>query len=469
MQQHESTKPPAEPAAAPGGDAPRTWAAALLRLWILQPISAVPTGNSTTATVLMCASWLACWVGIDCWQSQPNPEFSLDGIPPLAWYMLALVALAALLRRRSMRPYTPWQQKPQSRTPALGDVLALASGAVPIPLLLASIGAIYLDDSWLLGASILAGVYVFAYLARGLRGITGESQLTAAVTGLVFIVGFVWLTNALNVIPDVWAAREGPTAERGEARADSEAILFGQAHRIDDALAAIPRDESPKPKAFFVGFAGIGDEKVFAQEIGLASRVIGERYGIGDRSLSLINDERDLKRAPIASVSALKYALHGLAERMNLDRDVLFLSISSHGAKDAVIVVDNSELPLQDLTDDDLADALRESAIRWRVIIISACYAGGFIESLSDPRTIVIAAAAADRTSFGCSNDRDLTYFGEAFYRDALPAARTLREAFEQANAAIALRERGEHVEASNPQAYFGPEMEKKLTAFDPP
>ena len=111
---------------------------------------------------------------------------------------------------------------------------------------------------------------------------------------------------------------------------------------------------------------------------------------------------------------------------MNIDRDVLFLSISSHGAEDASIVVSNSELPLEDLTDEDLADALRESGIKWRVIIISACYAGGFIESLSDPRTVVITASAADRTSFGCSNDRDLTYFGEAFYRDALPGSRSL-------------------------------------------
>jgi hypothetical protein len=100
------------------------------------------------------------------------------------------------------------------------------------------------------------------------------------------------------------------------------------------------------------------------------------------------------------------------------------------------------------------------------VIIISACYAGGFIDSLKNPRTIVITAAAADRTSFGCSNDSDLTYFGEAFFRDALPEARSLRDAFERAKSAIALRERREHVDASRPQAYFGAELESKLAAM---
>jgi hypothetical protein len=151
---------------------------------------------------------------------------------------------------------------------------------------------------------------------------------------------------------------------------------------------------------------------------------------------------------------------------MNLDRDVLFLVISSHGASEPAISVSNSELPLNDMTDEDLAEALSDSGIKWRVIIVSACYAGGFIDALKNPRSIVIAAAAADRTSFGCSNDRDLTYFGEAFFRDALPEAHSLREAFGKAKSAIALRERREGVDASNPQAYFGPDLEAKLAAM---
>jgi hypothetical protein len=151
---------------------------------------------------------------------------------------------------------------------------------------------------------------------------------------------------------------------------------------------------------------------------------------------------------------------------MNLDRDVLFLVISSHGASEPAITVSNSELPLDDMTDQDLAEALNDSGIKWRVIIISACYAGGFIDALKDPRSIVIAAAAADRTSFGCSSDRDLTYFGEAFFRDALPDAHSLRDAFDKAKSAIAVRERREGVDASEPQAYFGPELEAKLAAM---
>ncbi len=402
----------------------------------------------------MALLWLAAWVAIDHRQSQPEPQFFAGGIPLLAWYAVGILALAALLQRRSYP------------APAFASALALTMGAVPVPLLVAGLLVPDLAPIGFWTASIAVCVYTLLFLARGLRAITGQRQRIAAGAGVLFMAGFFWLTDALDVIPDVWTPLEAQAAEPTDASADSEAILFEQPARIDQALEAVSRGPSPKPQAFFLGFAGVGDEKVFTQEVGLASRVLGERYGIDGRSVSLINDQRDLEPAPLASVSGLTYALRGLARRMNLDQDVLFLSISSHGAQDPAIIVANSHLPLVDLTDEDLADALRESGIKWRVIIISACYAGGFIERLRDPQTIVITASAADRTSFGCSNDRDLTYFGEAFYRDALPGARSLREAFEAAKAAIAQREHREHVTASNPQAYFGEKIQAKLAAM---
>jgi hypothetical protein len=269
----------------------------------------------------------------------------------------------------------------------------------------------------------------------------------------------------LNAIPDVWNPPDSTTAVSEDQLADREAALFEQADRIDAGLETIRRDPLPKPEAFFLGFAGVGDEKVFAQEIELAQHAIGDRFGVAERHLALINDERDLDQAPLASVSGLRYALKGLAAHMELDKDVLFLAISSHGSEDPAIAVSDFDFPLQSLTPPELADALREAGIRWRVVIISACYAGGFIDVLRDPQTIVLTAAAADRTSFGCGSDSDLTYFGEAFYRDALPHAVSLRAAFDSAKATIAARERNDHETPSNPQAWFGEELEKKLTA----
>jgi hypothetical protein len=450
MDEFESQNPIPEPAPAK----PRRTLTFLLQLWTLR--RAIPNfGPSIFVLITLSLVWLLLWVAIDWWEALPDPQFLLAGVPLFPWYALAILVLAALLRARS------------HPKPAFAAVLLLSLGLVPLPLLLAVFAVPLLSLVWQCVVAATALIYSFFYLVRGLRAFTGESQRRAALAGIAFLMVFIWLTDALDVIPDVWAAPEvAEAADGGDTPADAETVLFEQPRRIDQALAAIRADPSPAPKAFFLGFAGVGEQKVFAQEISLASRVLSERYGMESRALSLINDQRDLERAPLASVSGLKYALRGLAARMNLDRDVLFLVISSHGAKDPAIAVSNSDLPLNDMTDEDLAEALSASGIKWRVIIISACYAGGFIDALKDPRTIVITAAAADRTSFGCSNDRDLTYFGEAFFRDALPEARSLRDAFDRAKSAIALRERRERVDASKPQAYFGAEMEAKLAAI---
>jgi hypothetical protein len=440
--------------AAPTPDVPRpTWLTALLRLWILRPVAAPPRGSPARASGVLGATLLGVWVVVDWWQRQPEPVFYAGGIPLLAWYAVGGLALAALLRSQS-RP-----------RPAPGATGALVVGLM-IPLVLLAAAAAYVETVWVWGIGACAMVYALLFLARGLTTLTGERQLRVALMGAVFVAVFAVASDAVDAIPDVWNPRDASAVVSDDTIADRETALFEQADRIDEALDSVHRGASPGPQAFFLGFAGVGDEKVFAQEVGLAARVLGERYDMDDRRLALINDERDLEHAPLASVSGLNYALRGLAKRMNVERDVLFLAISSHGSEDPAIAIANSGFPFTDLSDEDLANALHDSDIKWRVIIISACYAGGFIPALRDPQTIVITAAAADRTSFGCSNDSDLTYFGEAFYRDALPHAHTLREAFEAAKIAIAARERAEGETPSNPQAFFGAAIEAKLAAM---
>jgi len=440
-----------------GADAVMTaqpsWFRTLLRLWCLRAVVAAPRGSPGPTIALLVVAWVAAWVGIDHWQRQPDPEFVLDGLALFAWYALGVLGLAALLSVRAQPPLS------------FAALTAVALGLVPVPFLLMAVGTYLFDGSsfWWTGGAV--AVYELIYLLKALRTLSGRSQWFKALAGVVFAIAFIGASDALNAIPDVWSPRDQGAVVSEDELADREAALFEQADRIDAALEPIHRDAAARSEAFFLGFAGVGEEKVFAQEIQLASHVVGERFGVGDRRLSLVNDERDLDQAPLASVSGLRYALKGLAARMDLDQDVLFLSISSHGSEDPTIAVSDFDFPLASLTAPELADALRAAGIRWRVVIISACYAGGFIDALKDPQTIVLTAAAADRTSFGCSSDSDLTYFGEAFYRDALPQAASLQQAFDAAKVAIAARERREQVTPSNPQAWFGAEILQKLTA----
>ena len=248
-------------------------------------------------------------------------------------------------------------------------------------------------------------------------------------------------------------------------RADDDAQV--QRGLIDAQVARLATEPEAGSRVFFLGFAGYGDERVFAEEIKLAAARVGEKYGSAGRTVLLLNDRRDLSTYPLASESSLRYSLQALARVMNLEADVLFLALSSHGSPDATIDVSNTGMTPQPLSADRLASLLEESGIRWRVIVVSACFSGRFVNPLADSHTIVITAAAKNRTSFGCSDKRDLTYFGEAFYRDALPYSTYLRGAFEAARKDIRQRERDEDFTPSQPQAYFGPLMEEKLRGIE--
>lgn len=249
------------------------------------------------------------------------------------------------------------------------------------------------------------------------------------------------------------------------ARADTDP--HAQRGLIDAQIARFADDAPGPARVFFVGFAGYGEERVFAEEIKLAARVVGERYGSAQRALLLLNDRRDLTTWPLASASSLRYSLKSLARVMNPEEDVLFLALSSHGSPDATIEVSNEGMTPETLSARQLADALAGSGIRWKVIVISACFSGSFLKPLVDDHTIVITAAARNRSSFGCSDSRHLTYFGEAFFEQALPRAADLRAAFESTRLEIRRREREEGMRASNPQQFFGALMEAKLREIE--
>jgi hypothetical protein len=242
-----------------------------------------------------------------------------------------------------------------------------------------------------------------------------------------------------------------------------------QKAKIDAALARFLVEPAPPARVFFLGFAGYGEERVFAEEVKLASRLVADRYGTAQRSLLLVNDRRNRRAWPLATHENLRYALREIGRRMNPESDVLFLLLSSHGSSNGMVEVSMPGSEPSGLSAPTLAKFLDAAGIRNRVIVVSACFSGAFIEPLANDDSIVITAAARDRTSFGCSDDRHLTYFGEAFFRDALPEAASLREAFDATSAWIETREAREKLQHSQPQAQFGARMEQRMAELEPP
>ena len=142
---------------------------------------------------------------------------------------------------------------------------------------------------------------------------------------------------------------------------------------------------------------------------------------------------------------------------MDPNKDILAVFLTSHGGPDGLDVVAGRRS--ETLSPRSLRAMLNASGARYRVIIISACYSGVFARALADPRTLVITAAAPDRPSFGCEDGATWTYFGDAFFNQALRGSRTLDEAFCRARDIVTRRERKEGFKPSRPQIAGGSEV----------
>jgi len=111
-------------------------------------------------------------------------------------------------------------------------------------------------------------------------------------------------------------------------------------------------------------------------------------------------------------------------------------------------------MELSDLPADELATVLSPLKNRDKIIVISSCYSGGFIPALKDERTLIMTASRADRVSFGCSEEANFTYFGDALFAQALNQTDDLEQAFKLARATVAERELADSFEASEPQIW---------------
>jgi hypothetical protein len=203
-------------------------------------------------------------------------------------------------------------------------------------------------------------------------------------------------------------------------------------------------------KVDVVAFGLWGDQSVFASEAAGAARVVARQFGPVDKAIVRANTTR----AGEATEANLRATLAGLGPRMDPDRDLLFLILTSHGDQEGVGVATPQEKSF--ITPIELRTMLRESGVRLSVVIVSACYAGVFADALAGPDTLVITAADDEHASFGCRDGAKWTMFGQAFFGEALTKTRSLPQAFAIARGLIAEREKAEGFDPSNPQMAGG-------------
>lgn len=257
----------------------------------------------------------------------------------------------------------------------------------------------------------------------------------------------------------IWKVEETPPTL-------SENALYDQSRVLNKALEQVQFGEFAQTHWYFLGVGGASYQDVFKFEIERIKEQFDTRFGTFGRSMELINNPDTTTEIPIASRTSMEMALRRIGQQMNRESDVLFLYMTSHGLPNQ-FEMENAPIDLNDVDPKWLRETLDKSGIRWKVIVISACYSGSFIPALQSPDTLIITASAADRASFGCSSESDYTYFGRAFFDQAMREQTTMKSAFSQASETVAKWESAQGFEPSEPQWVIGKNMELMLPQLE--
>ncbi|OIJ37412.1 MULTISPECIES: C13 family peptidase [Acinetobacter] len=297
----------------------------------------------------------------------------------------------------------------------------------------------------------LAVVWVFS---RELKWPWWERALIMLATLFTLVV---WQISVKD--QPIWKVEEVPPSFAEDA-------FYAQPNLLNKALDSIEYGEFAQSHWYFVGVAGASYQDVFYSEIERIKEQFDTRFGTFGRSIALVNHPAARTEMPIASKTSMELALRRIGQQMNRESDVLFLYMTSHGLPN-VFEMENAPLDLAQVDPKWLRDTLDASGIRWRVIVISACYSGSFVSALQNENTLIITASAADRQSFGCSNEADYTYFGRAFFDEAMREQDSFKEAFTQASQTVAKWESAQGFEPSEPQWVIGKNMELMLPQLE--
>ena len=231
----------------------------------------------------------------------------------------------------------------------------------------------------------------------------------------------------------------------------AERSLYAQTGLLEEQLSQIGAQDPDKIDLYALIVGGDGSQEVFRREVEFASDLM--KTELPSQVVTLTNSRTSVDRIPMATRTSVREAIDRIGRNMDLDQDILFVYLTSHGSPDHDLILNQNGMDLPDLPAAELAGFLKMHPFAHKVVVVSACYSGGFIPFLKDGNTTIITAAREDRTSFGCTDENDFTDFGRALLRDNLHHVDGLAEAFTRATQRVAESESEQGIErASEPQ-----------------
>jgi hypothetical protein len=264
---------------------------------------------------------------------------------------------------------------------------------------------------------------------------------------------------------NLWETLAARAKTSAGAKDQAARALQGQGALLATETADLAPTAKGATNVYALGVAGWADQDVFLKELDGGLAAMSEIFPIRGRTLRLINDRGTAEHVPLATDRNFIAAVQAIGKVMNKTDDILLLFMTSHGEHTGFALKFPNET-VGELTPQLVAATLNNEGIKNRIVIVSACFSGAFVPPLANDDTIVLTAADAENTSFGCAPERDWTYFGDAFFRQSMRRGRDLQHTFENARTLISGWEMMDHAKSSNPQAHFGPALVAKLTPF---
>jgi hypothetical protein len=428
-------------------------------------------------SLLICAIALAALrIAVQFVAAGPAAAFNPYGLnAAVAWIALE-IAVAALFVR------------PGARTTALSAMLTLsilaelATNAVKLALALipalaaanaafgnqaAAPAALFAVVSlWWIGAMV-AVLRSFAPGSR-LAALGRAAGLWAALVAISALVPHapVFVARDFDIrTANLWESLDAQYAAAKKDGGGTPNFERAQQSLLQAELASLAPPTKGATNVYALGIAGWADQDVFLKELDGGLAALGGILPIRGHAVRLVNHHETLESLPLANQRNFAAAVSALGKLMDKEADVLLVLMTSHGEPTGFGLRLPSEV-ITLLTPHQVAAALDNEGIKNRIVIVSACYAGAFVPPLANDNTVVITAADAKSTSFGCAPERDWTYFGDAFFRQSVRPGRDLQHAFDNARVLIQGWELMDRAQPSNPQAHFGPALVAKLAPF---
>lgn len=222
---------------------------------------------------------------------------------------------------------------------------------------------------------------------------------------------------------------------QGDGKTKSDVLLQKQ---ITSAVAALLKD-SPS-RLIFAGFAMHSQSKAFRNDVLSAEKValaVDPSAVIFKLNNSALGQEPDWPYATAENIEQVLKKIGSLAR----PQDKVMMLLATHGnANELAINFSNQNYP--SLNAVFLNRAMADLRGKPLMIVMSACHSGSFLAPLAGPSRIVIAAAASDRSSFGCNFESSNTYFIDALFNQSVPRDQSILQMMDKAKIDVDQREK---------------------------